>query len=465
MSNVSLATITERFLRLFYIVAPSKTTFASLDQVPDYISEAIPYFLATIGIEVAYYVFLDPAGLKAQRGKWTQGKLRLNDMIGSISAGSIQQLSRFFLPSVELSTYIWFYKHFNIVSLDPSLLSTWVVCFLTVDCGYYCLFWAFHSVHHSSEYYNQTTALRQSVLQQYSSWMFWLPGALFIPPPLFAAHKQLNTIYQYWIHTEIVPNLGFLEYIINTPASHRVHHGRNPYCIDKNYAGTLIIWDIIFGTYQKELVYPVVPKDKEEKVMYGVTHPINTFDPYRVQVDPLKHVASSFLQADGIKNKLKTLFYGPGWYIAPTGEETPRTGLLSDIPTISQTAPPHKYDPVIPAPITCYTLVQALTNVALVDFALGNRTAPKWFLQSIAAWVGLGYFSLGSILDASSLGLVAELVRVVGGGLLMNQIQRWALLPPLLCKLLQLSSWGGALFLMAYLALKGRTLSSKIKSE
>ncbi|KAK7886564.1 hypothetical protein WMY93_026185 [Mugilogobius chulae] len=112
--------------------------------------------------------------------------------------------------------------------------------------------WAAHQVHHSSEYYNLTTALRQSLTQQFTAWMFYMPLALVIPPSIFAVHIQMNLLYQFWIHTEVIRDLGPLEWIFNTPKHHRVHHGRNLYCIDKNYGGILIIWDRLFGTFAEE---------------------------------------------------------------------------------------------------------------------------------------------------------------------------------------------------------------------
>ena len=126
-----------------------------------------------------------------------------------------------------------------------------------------------HGVHHSSEAYNLTTALRQSSLHFSVGWLYYIPFALFFPPPLYFMHDQFNLLYQYWIHTQVVGKLGPLEYILNTPSQHRVHHGqycaimyqhilirctgRNAYCIDKNYGGTLCIFDRLFGTYQEEI--------------------------------------------------------------------------------------------------------------------------------------------------------------------------------------------------------------------
>ncbi len=139
------------------------------------------------------------------------------------------------------------------------------------------LFWSTHQTHHSSEYYNLSTALRQGVLQAYFSWIFYLPLALLIPPQICLIHSQMNLLYQFWIHTNVISNLGPFEYILNTPSHHRVHHGRNPYCIDKNYGGVLIIWDRLFGTFAAER--------ENEEVAYGLVHPINTFDPLEIQVN------------------------------------------------------------------------------------------------------------------------------------------------------------------------------------
>jgi alkylglycerol monooxygenase len=402
-------------------VSPSRTTFTSLDDVPDYIIEATPYFIMTISIEAAFYIFKNRKALKKQDGKWDQGKLRVNDMIGSISSGIVQQLMRYFVKGLELSAYIYVWNNFRLYEMDATKLSTWILCFLTTDLGYYWfhrsaheinIMWAGHVVHHSSEYYNQTTALRQSFFQPMTSWMFYLPAAFFIPPTMFAVHKQLVTIYQYWIHTETVGRLGWLEYIVNTPSAHRVHHGRNPYCIDKNYAGTLIIWDRMFGTYADERVYPdvVSKKEDEEKVAYGLTHPIDTFDPVEVQTHHLKHVARTFWHTKGISNKLKVLFYGPGWH-----DDTPRLGLNSEIPPISKTQPPVKHDPIIPTSMTTYSLIHTGALIALYDYTVLTFSAGDFNGKLMAAWIASGLYTLGRILDGKRNAPLLEMGRVAVG--------------------------------------------------
>ncbi|KAK6038162.1 fatty acid hydroxylase family protein [Cooperia oncophora] len=98
-------------------------------------------------------------------------------------------------------------------------------------------------MHHSSEYFNLSTGIREPAIQDFAQMLPELLQAFFMPPNMFIVHRTLNLTYQFWIHTTVVPYLGPLEYFINTPSSHRVHHGRNPYCIDRNYGCVLIIWD------------------------------------------------------------------------------------------------------------------------------------------------------------------------------------------------------------------------------
>ncbi|EDV28202.1 uncharacterized protein TRIADDRAFT_3988, partial [Trichoplax adhaerens] len=256
---------------LFYLVAPSESMFQTVQEVPEYVKQVVPLFISAIILEII---------IKSIMGIGSSA--RVNDIIGSLSAGIISRLPQLYFGSLELGAYIWFYEHYNLVRLPWNSYWTWIFCLLSVDMGYYWvhrfghevnLFWAAHQVHHSSEEYNLSTALRQSVLQQYFSWVCYLPLALLVPPPVFLVHIQLNLIFQFWIHTEVIDKIGPLEYFLNTPSHHRVHHSRNPQYIDKNYAGVLIIWDRIFGTFEPE----------DEEGVYGLTSPVATWNPLWVQ--------------------------------------------------------------------------------------------------------------------------------------------------------------------------------------
>jgi alkylglycerol monooxygenase len=153
--------------------------------------------------------------------------------------------------------------------------------------------------------------------------MFYLPIALFIPPQLFYMHKQVNTLYQFWIHTRLIGKLGPLEWFLNTPSHHRVHHGRNRKYIDKNYAGILIIWDRIFGTFEAE----------EEEVVYGLVHPLNSFDPLWTQLHHFFHMFTYARSLPGVWNKICVFIKGPGW-----SPGKPRLGDINDIPDVEPDA-------------------------------------------------------------------------------------------------------------------------------
>jgi hypothetical protein len=170
--------------------------------------------------------------------------------------------------------------------------------------------WAAHIVHHQSEEYNLTVALRQSWFQSWFSWVFYLPLALIgFSPVMFLTLSAFNTLYQFWIHTRAIKSLGFLEYFLNTPAHHRVHHGSNPKYIDKNHAGTLIIWDRMFGTFQQE----------EEEVYYGITTPLASWNPVWANIHYWVELYQTAKQADTLTDKIKVFIKPPGWFPAKLG--------------------------------------------------------------------------------------------------------------------------------------------------
>ncbi|MEQ2231559.1 hypothetical protein ILYODFUR_001734 [Ilyodon furcidens] len=236
----------------------------------------------------------------------------MSDGLTSLSAGMISRLPLLVMRGCELSAYVYVWDHFRLWELPWDSAWTWWLTFLGVDFCYYwvhrfahevAILWAAHQVHHSSEYYNLTTALRQSLTQQFTSWIFYLPMALAVPPSIFAVHIQLNLLYQFWIHTELIRDLGPLEWVFNTPKHHRVHHGRNLYCIDKNYGGILIIWDRLFGTFAAE----------SDKVIYGLVFPIRKFEIIYVQLHYYVYLWKKSRAYKTISNKVSTFIKGPSW--------------------------------------------------------------------------------------------------------------------------------------------------------
>ncbi|KAI8612313.1 hypothetical protein BC830DRAFT_582563 [Chytriomyces sp. MP71] len=317
------------FLRMFYVVDPYSTSFRSLEEVPNYVLKAQPIFIGFLLLEMGVILWLNLTG--SQRAPKFP---RLNDTIGSVGAGIVQQMSHLITGDFELAAYVWLYSNFALFHFEGKAeLWVWLLAFLGVDFAYYWahrgahelnIGWASHVTHHNSQDYNLSTALRQSFTQGFFTWVFNMPMALLgLPPPFYAVHRMLNLLFQFWIHTEVVPSIGFLELIINTPSSHRVHHGRNPYCIDKNYAGVLIIWDIMFGTYESE--------HDDDQVLYGVTHNINTFDPITIQMHQHIAIWKAVWHSKSVSEAFCRVFMGPGW----TPEQPDlRLGNPADIPEV-----------------------------------------------------------------------------------------------------------------------------------
>merc|ERR1719278_707527 len=231
-------------LVMFYIASPSATSFPDLKALPkSYVDQAMPYFFIMTLLEWA---------VLAAKGKMP----RLNDGLFSIVHGLIMTLMEYLVKGVLFSAYLYIHANHCLYQLPWDSPLTWVIAAFAIDFCYYWVhrsaheinvLWAAHQVHHSSEDYNLTTALRQSAFQSMGSWPLYLPLAFFVPPAQAVIHKELNLLYQFWIHTELVESIGPFEWVLNTASHHRVHHGANRYCLDKNYAGVLIIWDRMFG--------------------------------------------------------------------------------------------------------------------------------------------------------------------------------------------------------------------------
>ena len=164
--------------------------------------------------------------------------------------------------------------------------------------------WAIHVVHHSSERYNLSTALRQPVADVLGVWVpYGLMARVGIRPALISQARGINLLYQYWIHTDVIRSIGPAEEVLNTPSHHRVHHGSNPKYLDRNHGSFLIVWDRLFGTFQRE----------EEPVVYGLTKNIETYNPVRIAgheyVDIVRDIADSTTWPD----RLSFVLRGPGW--------------------------------------------------------------------------------------------------------------------------------------------------------
>jgi sterol desaturase/sphingolipid hydroxylase (fatty acid hydroxylase superfamily) len=164
--------------------------------------------------------------------------------------------------------------------------------------------WAVHVVHHSSEHYNLSTALRQPVAEDFGAGIPY--GALCLlgfRPSVVETARGVNLLYQYWIHTETVRRLGPAESVLNTPSHHRVHHGSNKQYLDRNHGSILIVWDRLFGTFEPE----------GERVVYGLTKNINTFDPLRIAAHEHAEMLRDVARSTTWRDRLSFVLRGPGW--------------------------------------------------------------------------------------------------------------------------------------------------------
>jgi sterol desaturase/sphingolipid hydroxylase (fatty acid hydroxylase superfamily) len=180
--------------------------------------------------------------------------------------------------------------------------------------------WAIHVVHHSSERYNLSTALRQPVADALGTFApYGLLCLLGIRPSLVSQARGINLLYQYWIHTDTIRTLGPAEKVLNTPSHHRVHHGSNQQYLDRNHGSILIVWDRLFGTFEPE----------DETVVYGLTKNIETFDPVRVATHEHASMLADVGGARSWRDRLSFVLRGPGWAYARHAEEAASTGALS----------------------------------------------------------------------------------------------------------------------------------------
>ncbi|MGB1319204.1 MAG: sterol desaturase family protein, partial [Flavobacteriales bacterium] len=191
----------------------------------------------------------------------------------------------------------------------------WVLLFFADDFSFYWhhrlshhirILWAAHINHHSSENYNLAVALRQSwteLFYKYTFWL-WLPIIGFEPVMIFTM-MGISLIYQFWVHTKTIKSLGPLELVMNTPSHHRVHHASNTRYLDRNHAGILIIWDRMFGTFQKEEV--------ADPVVYGITSNIKTYNLFKIAFHEFHNIWKDVKSAPSLKTKLGYIFMAPGW--------------------------------------------------------------------------------------------------------------------------------------------------------
>ncbi|MCB0668907.1 MAG: sterol desaturase family protein, partial [Saprospiraceae bacterium] len=299
---------------------------------------------------------------------------------------------------------VYLYDHYRVFDIGDSLF-TWILLFIGVDFFYYwfhrfaheiSLLWGTHIVHHQSEEYNLSVALRQSSFQGFFSMIFYLPLALIgFNPVAFVTVNAFQTLYQFWIHTKAIDKLpAWFEFIFNTPSHHRVHHGRNPKYIDKNHGGTLIIFDRLFGTFQPE----------EEEVIYGVTKPLASWNPVWANFDWYADMWKDLKKDMHWSDRVRLLFNKPGWLPSYLGGYRKPVEIRQDKILV--------FDTQIPLGLNYYILFQYLVILSLTSFFLFSLDKFNPGEQAIvSAFIIWTIASIGGLFEKKRWAFAMELVR------------------------------------------------------
>lgn len=336
---------------------------------------------------------------------------RFNDSVNSLSMGLLLLISDALLKAYTFAVFIWLWQNHRLIDFQVENPITWLVFFLGVDFCYYWFhriahqinfLWGAHVGHHQGEEYNLTTALRQSAFQYAFSWVFYLPLAVLgCPPVVFVVQFVVLKMYQFWLHTQSINRIPLMEGVMSTPSSHRVHHAKNPIYIDRNYGGTLVIWDRLFGTWQPEL--------DDEPCHYGTTRPLDTLNPVRANLQHWSMLARDTLNTARWQDKVSLWFRPTGWRPADC------LALDAKDPGMQKTGcgDRPKYDPqTTPGKKLYVGCSMMLTFVVCTAFIFLSPQLPAWQVATGTVLVIGGLVIAGDLLENRTRFQWLEVVRV-----------------------------------------------------
>lgn len=346
---------------------------------------ATPVFLLAIALELAW-------GWKKKRNTY-----RLNDAVSSISLGMLSETTKVFSRLLRVGIYAAVYSTVSLVPIEQArgfwtTWTGWLLALVFYDFCYYwlhraghecALFWAAHAVHHQSQDYNLSTALRQTSSGALFGWIFYLPMALAgVPPIVFGTVALIDLLYQFWVHTEHVGKLGWFDRWFCSPSNHRVHHAVNDHYLDRNYGGVLIVWDRIFGSFQEE----------GEKCVYGTRSPLNSWDPLWANAEVYWALMRDSWHARNWMDKLRVWFKAPGWRPADVAARFPRPAF--DIAQV------QRYHPPVSRGVAWFGAIQFVILLNCVALFLWH--ADRMPLPQSTVWLAAlaaGLWSVGAVLQ------------------------------------------------------------------
>jgi sterol desaturase/sphingolipid hydroxylase (fatty acid hydroxylase superfamily) len=349
---------------------------------------------------------------------WRKGNdtVRTMDMISSLSSGVTNSTKDVLGLSIAIISYSWLVEHLTIYQVQSSWL-LYVIAFLALDfAGYWVhrlahtvnFFWNNHIVHHSSEEYNLACALRQSISVYFRIYAFLLiPAAMFgVPQQVIAVVAPLHLFAQFWYHTQHINKMGWLEYIIVTPAHHRVHHAINPEYLDKNYSQIFIFWDRMFGTFQEET--PAIT------AVYGVTRPVRTWNPIKINFMHLWLLMQDAWHTQSWKDKLRVWLMPLGWRPADVVEKYP-VYKIEDVYHF------EKYDTPAPKGMIIYLWIQLFCLLLIVSYLFGNvANIGLTNMMYYGLFVFAQVYALTEFMDRNPRAMIYEIVKnmICVGGIL-----------------------------------------------
>jgi len=323
-----------------------------------------------IAIATPVFFLLMAIELVIARRRGLRDAYRLNDAVNSLSLGVISEVVKLFARVLIIGIYAWLFQHVALGTWPTDTWWAWVLAVVFYDFCYYwnhrlghesAVFWAAHVVHHQSQCYNLSTALRQTSSGALLSWVFYVPMAVAgVPPEMFAVAAIVDLLYQYWIHTEVVGKLGWFDRWFASPSNHRVHHAVNDCYIDRNYGGILMLWDRIFGTFVEE----------SEKCVYGTRAPLESWDPLWANVEVYADLARKSRHVDRWRDKLLVWVMPPGWQPAGVGGG-PWAKPAFDLRRV------RTYDPPMDPRVRAFALLQLVV-------AIGGAVPLLWFADELS---------------------------------------------------------------------------------
>ncbi|GFZ86546.1 sterol desaturase family protein [Dyella caseinilytica] len=370
-------------------------------------SWAIPGFFVLIGVELLVATW---------RGRHVYDS---NDAINSLGLGMISQIVGVFTKLFAIGIYGWCAAHLALWRLPVDSVWVWISGLLLYDLLYYWLhrlghevnvLWAAHVVHHQSERYNLTTALRQTGSGFLLGWLFYLPMALLgYPVEVFAVVALIDLLYQFWVHTEVIDRLGWFDRVFCSPSNHRAHHAVNDRYLDRNYGGILIIWDRLFGSFVEE--------NDDDPPIYGTRAPLQSWNPLWANVEVYWAMLKDSWHARNWVDKLRVWIKPPGWRPAD---------VAARFPKVAFDMTHARYNPPISAALKLYCLaafgVLLLIGVHFLD------VAPKLELTQATLYALYLVYSLcaiGFLLESRGVGLWLEWLRTTGTAVFIWMTGHW----------------------------------------